>query len=1700
MSSKSQTTSPSDKDIFGDDSSLSEQEDDYDQRPQPARTVMPKPRIKLVNGSRNTSQSANRNNGRRMYLDDDEEEDEEDEEDYSSDEEDELEEEADTSDDYDEDAGSRRSKSKYSAKSGRGKRKASKKKSVAASNGPVIPLGDKTFEQILWCRPVPSDPSREEFLIKYKNTSYRHLDWIPREEIENWHMGKNRIKRFLAQFQQRQSHNEKDMYNQDYTKVDRIIDEGELEDPMTGKLKVFYLTKWCSLPYDQCTWESTEELQQIAPDSIEIFHKRRDPPDVKLNKTIVRQHPSQFKKLSKSPRYKYGNELRSYQLEGVNWLLYCWFNQQPSILADEMGLGKTVQSVTFLNEIYTKHRVCGPFIVVAPLSTVPHWERAFDTWTDLNVVTYRGNDTARNLIVETEFFYRDSKGAIIPGMYKFDVLITTYEMVMPGSSHLKPVPWRVGIFDEAHRLKSKTSKVGEMLKQYRIAHKVLLTGTPLQNSTEELWALLNFMEPDRFPDERIFMQEFGSVKSSAEVSKLQGLLKPLMLRRFKEDVEKTIPVKEETVIEVELTSAQKRWYRAILEKNFAFLKKGAKGSSAGPTLTNIMMELRKVCIHPYLIQGAEERIVHENNAHTPEDQFKCMIEASGKLVLLDKLLKKLYEGEHKVLVFSQFTSCLDILADYLRGRGYNHERIDGSIRGEQRQAAIDRFSTRPLEESFVFLLCTRAGGVGINLTAADTVVIFDSDWNPQNDLQAQARCHRIGQTKRVQTYRLICRNTYEKEMFDRAGLKLGLDKAVMQKMDIDSSVPGSEDDSDVSKPLSSLSKKEIEELLKKGVYGAMMDDDASAKFCAEDIDQILERRTMVIRHEGNEKGSIFSKASFAPTSADDDDVDLNDPDFWDKWAKKASLNVTEVPEWQELIVTEPRQRRQVQRFGAQSAPDTGEEDVDSEYDENGKKKEGLIPWSLAERTKYERKLMVYGYSMWEEFAKHFPRRRIKDLKAVTRALILKIVPLINPTCEEDRRLVRDLETMINEEPDTDFQGFPTEDHIPYRGANKKQIVEYKSFLVNATPEYHEHIERKARNIALRLQMLYNVHYRIVPKDWEEAKKMPIPSVTGHLPAPWWGEQEDRDLLLHVVKFGYSKYEQMRAHPEFCFYGRNFIESNGDAGSKDDMDDDAPVTGISDATPQKHPGIQSIQTASEVDTPSRDIPIRGYDYEEPASSPAPSVSATADEQSTVPQGDLSSDHALMWPSKADLGVRLRRIIAACMRDFLSESRKQRFQELQREREIRKEEQKRQKEERMLEKQRLKQLEQAIRWTKREKADFLKTIMSFGVEVTPGTNELKWDRFREISSLTRKDDESLTVYYAKMVEMCQEVVEHQERGLLPPEKPFDERYDPDPMPGEKCLRLLKRVEMLRRVREQVLPHPEVDDLLDYSIRTGLPRWWITGQHDKDFLVGLAKHGINRSDLILDDRELGFYWVRKQMEESNEEFQWLKESQINRRIEHLCNLVLRGKRPAFARRRGVKAKAEEAARRAEQQLYQQKMASPAKKGITLKLKLTNPQQFQQQHLHHQPPSSGADEMSDISLSDAEMNMSAAASDSGEDTDEMLEKATKQIRGQTASGGRHHAAPGGHKRSPSSSFGTPPAKHAKRHVTSGTPKYAHSQQASKPPPSSATRPSSTLNQPAYDLSDSEGNSEMAAVSDFSSEDELSFPEAQKQSLPMQP
>ncbi|GAB5030226.1 chd3-type chromatin-remodeling factor pickle-like [Nannochloropsis oceanica] len=371
----------------------------------------------------------------------------------------------------------------------------------------------------------------------------------------------------------------------------------------------------------------------------------------------------------------------------------------------------------------------------------------------------------------------------------FHVLITSFEYAWKDAGFFKKVTWETVVVDEGHRLKGgATGKLYYALKEMKVGHRVLLTGTPLQNSIEELFNLLHFLQPVKFSDIEVFKGDFASMDKEEQLGKLHALIAPHMLRRMKKDVNLVIPEKHELIVRVELTQTQKTYYRLILTQNFEVLRKKFKAASS---IYNMIMQLKKVCNHPFLMQ--EEDLCYSMNENY-EKRAQALLTCSGKLELLDRMLLRLKEGGHRVLLFSQMTTMLDLLEEHLMNRGWRYQRLDGSTKTSDRQARIDAYNRvskaggaggraggggREEDEYFIFLLSTRAGGLGINLTSADTVIIYDLDWNPHNDLQALARAHRIGQTRKVMVYRFLTRNTVEERILQLAKKKLLLEHVVV---------------------------------------------------------------------------------------------------------------------------------------------------------------------------------------------------------------------------------------------------------------------------------------------------------------------------------------------------------------------------------------------------------------------------------------------------------------------------------------------------------------------------------------------------------------------------------------------------------------------------------------------------------------------------------------------------------------------------------------------------------------------------------------------------------------------------------------------------------------------------------------------------------------------------------------------------------
>ncbi|GLU08336.1 hypothetical protein SLE2022_252540 [Rubroshorea leprosula] len=454
-------------------------------------------------------------------------------------------------------------------------------------------------------------------------------------------------------------------------------------------------------------------------------------------------------------------KMRDYQLAGLNWLIRLYENGINGILADEMGLGKTLQTISLLGYLHEYRGITGPHMVVAPKSTLGNWMNEIRRFCPvLRAVKFLGNPEERRYIREE---------LLVAG--KFDVCVTSFEMAIKEKSALRRFSWRYIIIDEAHRIKNENSLLSKTMRLYNTNYRLLITGTPLQNNLHELWSLLNFLLPEIFSSAETFDEWFqisGENDQQEVVQQLHKVLRPFLLRRLKSDVEKGLPPKKETILKVGMSQMQKQYYRALLQKDLEVVNAGGERKR----LLNIAMQLRKCCNHPYLFQGAEPGPPYTTGEH--------LITNAGKMVLLDKLLPKLKERDSRVLIFSQMTRLLDILEDYLMFRGYQYCRIDGNTGGEDRDASIEAFN-KPGSEKFVFLLSTRAGGLGINLATADVVILYDSDWNPQVDLQAQDRAHRIGQKKEVQVFRFCTEYTIEEKVIERAYKKLALDALVIQQ-------------------------------------------------------------------------------------------------------------------------------------------------------------------------------------------------------------------------------------------------------------------------------------------------------------------------------------------------------------------------------------------------------------------------------------------------------------------------------------------------------------------------------------------------------------------------------------------------------------------------------------------------------------------------------------------------------------------------------------------------------------------------------------------------------------------------------------------------------------------------------------------------------------------------------------------------------
>lgn len=566
-----------------------------------------------------------------------------------------------------------------------------------------------------------------------------------------------------------------------------------------------------------------------------------------------------------SPGFIKNGEMRDYQVAGLNWLVSLHENGISGILADEMGLGKTLQTIAFLGYLRHIRGIKGPHLITVPKSTLDNWKREFTMWTpEVDVLVLQGAKDERHQLINNRLIDE-----------KFDVCVTSYEMILREKAHLKKFAWEYIIIDEAHRIKNEESSLAQIIRLFTSRNRLLITGTPLQNNLHELWALLNFLLPDVFGDSEAFDQWFSGQNSDQDtvVQQLHKVLRPFLLRRVKSDVEKSLLPKKEVNLYIGMSDMQVKWYKKILEKDIDAVN-GAAGKRESKTrLLNIVMQLRKCCNHPYLFEGAEPGPPYTTDEH--------LIYNAGKMIMLDKILVRMKKQGSRVLIFSQMSRVLDILEDYCVFRDHKYCRIDGSTAHEDRIAGIDEYN-KPGSEKFIFLLTTRAGGLGINLTSADIVILFDSDWNPQADLQAMDRAHRIGQTKQVVVFRFVTEQAIEEKVLERAAQKLRLDQLVIQQGRAQQAAKAAASKDDLLNMIQHGAEKVFESNGATGVLGSKSD------LTDDDIDAILkhgEERTAQLNAR-YEKLGIDDLQKFSSDNA----YEWNGEDFTKNTKKDIGIN------------------------------------------------------------------------------------------------------------------------------------------------------------------------------------------------------------------------------------------------------------------------------------------------------------------------------------------------------------------------------------------------------------------------------------------------------------------------------------------------------------------------------------------------------------------------------------------------------------------------------------------------------------------------------------------------------------------------------------------------------------------------------------------------------------------------------------------
>uniref|UniRef100_A0A4W6CND0 Chromodomain helicase DNA binding protein 2 n=1 Tax=Lates calcarifer TaxID=8187 RepID=A0A4W6CND0_LATCA len=961
-----------------------------------------------------------------------------------------------------------------------------------------------------------NDEGETQYLIKWKGWSYIHNTWESMDsltqqkvkglkKLDNYKKKSEELNSWLrkaspedVEFHNCQQELTADL-NKQFQIVERIIAHSH-KTPSSNEPE--YLCKWMGLPYSECSWEDGALVRKKFQHCIDSFTNRNSSKTVPSKDCKVLKQRPRFVALKKQPSYigDENLELRDYQLDGLNWLAHSWCRCNSVILADEMGLGKTIQTISFLSYLFHQHQLYGPFLLVVPLSTLTSWQREFDTWApDMNVVVYLGDVMSRKTIRDYEWVNHQTK------RIRFNALLTTYEILLKDKGVLGNINWAFLGVDEAHRLKNDDSLLYKTLMEFRSNHRLLITGTPLQNSLKELWSLLHFLMPDKFDSWEDFEDEHGKGRENGYQS-LHKVLEPFLLRRVKKDVEKSLPAKVEQILRVDMTAQQKQFYKWILTRNYKALAKGTRGSSAG--FLNIVMELKKCCNHCFLIKQPED-----GDTETQQEHLQSLVRGSGKLVLLDKLLTRLRERGNRVLIFSQMVRMLDILAEYLAKNRYPFQRLDGSIKGEIRKQALDHFNAEGSED-FCFLLSTRAGGLGINLASADTVVIFDSDWNPQNDLQAQARAHRIGQKKQVNIYRLVTKGTVEEDIIERAKKKMVLDHLVIQRMDTTGrTVLDSNSGNTNSNP---FNKEELTAILKFGAEDLFKEAEGEESEPQEmDIDEILRLAETRESDQGSsatdELLSQFKVANFSSMEESTPEFEEKPIREWDDIIPEEQRRKIEEEEKQremEDIFMLPRSRSHCGDVGSKlkhrssgSESETDDSDDDKKPKKRGRpraRKNNVEGFTDAEIRRFIKAYKKFGSPLerLEAIARdsELVDKSIADLK--------RLGELIHSSCVTAPKMMH---VII----------------IPAKGPGKRRGINIKISGVQVN----------AKSIIQHEEEFEPLHKAVPPNPAERNKfKLTCRVKVAHFDVDW-DLQDDVQLLLGIYEHGFGNWDLIKTDPD-----------------------------------------------------------------------------------------------------------------------------------------------------------------------------------------------------------------------------------------------------------------------------------------------------------------------------------------------------------------------------------------------------------------------------------------------------------------------------------------------------------------------------------------------------------------------------------------